>query len=80
MKFIYGVTEEVYVLGDTTRIAYGIAAYAGSETDQTFTTAASVRDISPDKCQIQKLADLCSRLELDISHLDDVVEDFLAQI
>lgn len=50
MKFIYGVTEEVYVLGDTTRIAYGIAAYAGSETDQTFTIAASVRDISPDKC------------------------------
>ncbi len=29
----YGVSEEKYSLGDTTRISYGIVAYADSTTD-----------------------------------------------
>jgi len=27
----YGVSEEKYSLGDTTRVSYGIVAYAGSK-------------------------------------------------
>ena len=80
MRITYGVTEEVYVLGDVRRISYGIAAYAHCETTQTLTIAGAVRDISPDRSQVERLAELCSRLELDVIHLNDVVEDCLGEM
>ena len=75
----YGVSEEKYLLGDTTRISYGIVAYAGSETDGIASIVASVRDISNNKTRIEQLADLFNRMELSPIHLDDVIADFLAE-
>ena len=75
----YGVSEEKYSLGDTTRISYGIVAYADSKTDGIASIVASVRDISNNKTRIEQLADLFNRIELSPIHLDDVIADFLAE-
>ena len=78
MSITYGITEEIYSLGTESRRAYGIAAYADSEEDGTATIVSSVRDITDDKQALMNLVSLCNRLELSIIHLNDVVEDFLA--
>ena len=75
----YGVSEEKYSLGDTTRISYGIVAYADSTTDEIASIVASVRDISNNKTRIEQLADLFNRMGLSPIHLDDVITDFLAE-
>ena len=75
----YGVSEEKYLLGDTTRISYGIVAYADSTTDEIAAIVASARDISNNKTRIEQLADLFNRMELSPIHLDDVITDFLAE-
>ena len=74
----YGVTEEIYSLGRSSRTSYGIAAYADSEMDGTAAIVASVHDVTSDKQALGELVSLCNRLELSIVHLMDVVEDFLA--
>lgn len=72
----YGITEEVYSLGERSRLSYGIAAY--TEQDGTATIVASVRDITSDKAKITALVRSCNRLALSPLHLRDVIEDFLA--
>ena len=75
----YGVSEEKYSMGDTTRISYGIVAYADSTTDGIASIVASIRDISNNKSIIEQLADLFNRMELSPIHLNDVIADFLAK-
>lgn len=79
MNVTYGVTEEIYSLGATSRISYGIAAYADAEEDGTATIVVSVHDVTTDKQALDDLVSLCNRLELSTVHLMDVVEDFLAR-
>ena len=76
---VYGVSEEKYSQGGTTRISYGIVAYADSTTGGIASIVASVRDISNNKTRIEQLADLFNRMELSPIHLDDVIADFLAE-
>ena len=78
MNVTYGLTEEVYSLGDSSRIAYGIAAYADTEEDGTATIVATVHDVTTDKQALDELVSLCNCLELSTVLLMDVVEDFLA--
>lgn len=78
MNVTYGVTEEIYSLGASSRVSYGIAAYADAKEDGTATIVASVHDITSDKQALYELVSLCNRSELSIVHLMDVVEDFLA--
>lgn len=78
MNVTYGVTEEIYSLGISSRTSYGIAAYADSEENGIATIVASVHDVTTDKQALDELASLCNRLELSTIHLLDVVEDFLA--
>ena len=78
MNVTYGVTEEIYSLGASSRVSYGIAAYADAEEDDTATIVASVHDITTDKQALDELVSLCNRLDLSTVHLMDVVEDFLA--
>ena len=75
----YGVSEEKYSSDDSTRISYGIVAYAGSKQDGIASIVASVRDISNNKTRIEQLADLFNRMELSPIHLNDVIADFLAE-
>ena len=46
MNVTYGITKEIYSLGDSSRISYGIAAYANSKEDGTSTIVASIHDIT----------------------------------
>lgn len=80
MNITYGITEEVYVLGESRRISYGIAAYADSAAEGTSAIVASVRDVSCSRSQLEILANLCNRIRLDPDHLSDVIEDFLGQL
>jgi len=78
MNVTYGVTEEIYSLGASTRTSYGIVAYMDSEENGTATIVSSVRDVTDDKQAITELVLLCNYLELSAIHLNDVVEDFLS--
>ena len=78
MNVTYGITKEIYSLGDSSRISYGIAAYANSEEDGTSTIVASIHDITANEQAILELVQQCNRLELSTIHLNDVIEDFLA--
>ena len=74
----YGVTKEIYSLGASSRVSYGIAAYADAEEEGTATIVVSVHDVTTDKQALYELVSLCNRSELSTVHLMDVVEDFLA--
>ena len=76
---VYGISEEKYSLGGTTRVSYGIAAYAHAETNGTSTVTAAVHDITDDKEKLADFVQTCNRLELSADHLQDAVEDFLAE-
>ena len=77
IKVTYAICEEKYVLGNESRISYGIVAYSNADQDGTATIVASVHDITSDKDAIAALVDDCNRLELSTIHLLDVVEDFI---
>ena len=77
MNITYGVTEEIYSWGATSRVSYGIAAYADAEEDGTATIVAFAHDVTSNKQALAELVSLCNRLELSAIHLNDVVEDFL---
>ena len=75
----YGITEEIYALGENRRVSYGIAAYADAEVDSTATILTIVNDITGDRSKLIQLVEMCNRLELSPVHLIDVVENFLAE-
>ena len=62
---------------NSSRISYGIAAYADSDEDGTSTIVASVHDVTADKQSLSEFVDPCNRLELSTIHLNDLVVDFL---
>ena len=80
---MYAITEETYLLPDGraegSRLAYGIAAYADWETTGTASVVASMHDICEDKERLMSLVCECNRLQLSPIHLQEVIEDFLAQ-
>ena len=74
----YGVTEEVYFHSGSIRRSYGIAVYSDSPGDGIATVLASVNDISSDREKLKELVGICNRAELSMIHLNDVINDFLA--
>lgn len=76
----YGIVEEKYVLGESKRIAYGIAAYADAETDGTATIVAYVNDISSDKDKVEEFVKNCNRAKLSTRALKDAAEDFVEEL
>jgi hypothetical protein len=77
MTITYGITEEIYTLGEASRRSFGIAAYADAAEDNTATIVASVHDITSDRTKLEQLVTTCNRSHLSLVHLMDVVEDFL---
>ena len=74
----YGVSKEIYSYKGITREAYGLVAYADDEIDGTVTIVASANDLSCDEIKLQELANKCNEGKLELVHLNDIVEDFLA--
>ena len=75
----YGVTEEIYSLGEECRVSYGVACYAATEQDGTACVVLSVHDICADKKKLTDLVEKCNRLKLSHVHLKDVIDDFLCE-
>lgn len=79
MTVVYGIIEETYALGEKSRVSYGIAAYANADVDGTITIVESIRDISSNKQKLLELVERCNRLGLSITHLHNVIDDFMAE-
>lgn len=78
-QITYGVSKEIYEIGNEYRLSYGIVAYANADTDGTATIVESIRDISSDSEAIEELVQKCNLMNLSLYHLNDIVEDFLAK-
>ena len=76
---LYGIIQEMYVLGTENRISYGIAAYADPETSGTASVITAVRDICDNKDKIDALVLPCNTHRLSPIHLQDIIEDFLGE-
>lgn len=72
----YIVVKNEYIDGENTRVRYGIAAIENC--DGVISVLKSVSDISSDFCTVEKIADVCNAKELDLIHIEDVINDFLA--
>ena len=78
MKHKYIVVQNTYKNGNATRISFGIAAI--EEYDGVTTILESISDLSSNLKSIERLVDICNNLQLDLIHLRDVVNDFLATV
>ena len=76
-KVVYEVVGEPQPLGDSNCISYGIAAYIDAATNNTKNVIAYVRDVTPNKTEIEDLVQKCNAFGLSPIHLVDVIEDFL---
>lgn len=74
MTVTYEMIEESIEYGDSRRISYGIAVYAGTDN-----MVASIHDITSDREKLAAFIGQCNQLELSLVHLADVIEDFLAE-
>ena len=66
---MYAVVAKEYCQDEKTYQSYGIQ-YADRVID----------DITLDKGALERLVELCNRLELSVCHIDDVIEDFLFEM
>ena len=69
----YILIKSSYTLEDAEHTTYGIALSEGSSLIE------SVNGLSCDKQKVERLAELCTQLDLSPEHLSDVIEDFLAE-
>ena len=73
MNITYGIVEEIYSMGITSRTSYGIAAYEDAGEDSIATIVEFIPDIISDKQSLSELVLLCNRLKLSLIHLNDVL-------
>ena len=76
-RVVYEVVGEQHPSGDSKCISYGIAAYIDAATSNTKSVIAYVRDVTPNKTEIEDLVQKCNAFGLSPIHLVDVIEDFL---
>ena len=76
MEYSYCVVESTYRLDDKSYTAYGIACVTSE--DDSIIVLATYDDLSTDLAKVSHLVKLCNELKLDIIHLPDVVDDFIA--
>lgn len=78
MNVHYIVVQETYMDEAYPRTAYGIAAVEAYE--GCLAVMQAFPDISPDLVPVQRLVESCNVLQLELIHLQDVVEDFFTEI
>lgn len=76
-KVAYEMIGEVHSIGEHTYLSYGIAAYVDAATSNTKNVIAHIRDVTPNKTEIEDLVQKCNAFGLSPIHLVDVIEDFL---
>ena len=73
----YSLLSSEISTGKVARTSYGIAL---CQTDAGVPIIIrSVADLTTDKARARSLVDRCNRLALSTIHLDDIIEDFLAE-
>ena len=73
----YILITSSYTLGENEHTTYGIAL--ADIVEDGANLIESVNDISDDRERVERLAELCTELELSPEHLGDVIDDFLAE-
>ena len=74
MNYKYVLTETTYHNKEHTRTSYGIAAIS---TEDHVTVLGAIEDIASEPTPLTRLADMCNREQLDISQLQNIIDDFL---
>ena len=74
MNYKYVLTETTYYNGEHTRTSYGITVIS---TLDNISVLCEMTDITDERDKLQKLVELCNKKQLDIDHLQNVVDDFL---
>ena len=77
-KSTYEIIEECRCLDGLEYKCYGIAVYIKSDVDGFHTVIQTIGDITTDRDRLSMLVDQCNLLELSPLHLNDVIEDYLA--
>ncbi len=65
------ITYKTNLSADNASYKFGISAFCGDK------LLMCVNEITDNESQIKELVDMCNEYELDICHLDDIIEDFL---
>lgn len=78
METKYVLITDIFGSDDTARIGYGIALVRVN--DDVMSILQTVADISSDRVSVEKFIEACNKLELDPVHLQDAVEDFIADL
>ena len=74
MNYKYVLTETTYYNGEHTRTSYGITVIS---TLDNISVLCEMTDITDERDKLKKLVELCNEKQLDIDHLQNVVDDFL---
>ena len=74
MNYKYVLTKTTYYNGEHTRTSYGIAVIS---TLDNISVLCEITDITDGRNKLQKLVEFCNKKQLDIDHLQNVVDDFL---
>lgn len=74
---LYILIESSYTVDGVGYTTYGIAL--ADISDGCAVIIEAIPDLSPDRERVSRLAQLCTELHLSPLHLDDVVDDFLAE-
>ena len=77
MNYHYTVVQETYMDETAPRTAYGIAAVQTD--DNCLVVMHSIADVCVEPAPLHQLVQCCNQLNLDLIHLQDVVDDFLAE-
>ncbi len=73
----YILIETTYTANGILYSVYGIAYACLADGEAVILKA--VPDLSDDRQRVRRLAERCTQLQLSLLHLDDVIEDFLAE-
>jgi len=74
----YEVIEEDRILDGLQYRSYGIAVYAKSNADGSIKVIQTIHDITTNRARLCALVKQCNLLGLSLLHLNDVIEDYLA--
>lgn len=78
MEYRYITVANTYSKNQDIRTGYGIALVRGN--DHVPSVLKSVSDLSADRILVEKLTAACNIHQLDPIHLEDVINDFLANM
>ena len=79
MAITYGTVAEVYEVGESKRISYGLAAYADVAEEGSACVLFAARDLSSSRASLEALAEKMNREDVSEDHFYEIVSDFLAE-